>query len=112
MQGTTRHRFHDDLSRIDKEKGAIAGRRIAMTLETSTLLWQEGALRAEWKGQEREQYNSKSTGANYKQKNKDSSKVRRASQDPAEQNSRKDTLREHHTRRTMTTLTSHHLQLY
>ena len=84
MQSTMRHLFLD-LSRNDGALGAIAGRGIAMTVKTSTChnCGKKGHYARNCKG--KESNNSKSTGANDKQKNKESSQVKKGSNDTAEQ---------------------------
>ena len=81
-----RHLFLDDLSRNDGNKGVIAGRGVVMTSETSTChnCGKQGHCARNCEGS-KESNNSKSTGVNDKQKNKESSQVKKGSNDTAEQ---------------------------
>ena len=84
IQSTMRHRFLD-LSRSDGEKGVVAGRVIAMTLETSTChkIGKKVNYPRNCKGT-KESNSSKSTAAKDEQKKKESSKVKTGSKDTVE----------------------------
>ena len=107
MQSTMRHLFLDDLSCNDGAKGAIAGRDIAVTVETSTddIGDKTEHYARNCKGK-KESNNRKSSGAHDKQENKESSKVKTGSKDSADvlctrlppTMTRKVTRREHHAR--------------
>ena len=79
MQSTMRHLYLDDLSRNDRAKGAVAGRGITMTAETST------CYNCVKKGHYTRNCMHKSTGAHGKPKNKEDSKMKSGSKDAAEQ---------------------------
>ena len=85
MQSAMRYLFLNDLSRDDGEKGAIAGRGIAITREKLTChaCGKKGHYARNVKGK-KESNNSRSIGANDKQMNKESSKIKTGSKDTAE----------------------------